>query len=423
MLNELIDALRTQLSNQMVSGALALGLVGVIAASLRKIPGALWAQFKRAIIVTATLDSRNDLFEAFIAWLNDQRFGQTSRLFTVVQAPPAVAEDPAQPDEAPRLRYSPSPGFHLFWFKGRLMWMQREIAMNLQVVETIHLGALFASRKLMEELLEGVARHAGERRANRLTLYTVDRFGDEWRMADSKPRRSLDSVVLDAGVAKLLHDDIHEFFTRREWYAQMGIPWRRGYLFFGPPGTGKTSVAFALAGELRLKLCALSLTNPKLTDNVMADLLQRTPPRSLILIEDIDAFFNAREKQDTRIQISFSGLLNAIDGVGAQEGRVVVLTTNHRERLDAALIRPGRIDLEVELGNATPSQLQGLLLRFYPDAVERIERLVADYPARCLSPAQIQQVLIAADSLEEAEDALRGLFAPVAEAAPAKTTR
>jgi chaperone BCS1 len=212
------------------------------------------------------------------------------------------------------------------------------------------------------------------------------------------------------GVAKLLHDDIHEFFTRREWYAQMGIPWRRGYLFFGPPGTGKTSVAFALAGELRLKLCALSLTNPKLTDNVMANLLQRTPPRSLILIEDIDAFFKARDKQDTRIQISFSGLLNAIDGVGAQEGRVVVLTTNHREQLDAALIRPGRIDLQIELGNATAAQLQGLLLRFYPDAALRIERLVADYPARLLSPAQIQRILIATDSLDEAEANLRRLF-------------
>jgi len=99
---------------------------------------------------------------------------------------------------------------------------------------------------------------------------------------------------------------------------------------------------------------------------------------------------------------------------------VVVLTTNHRELLDAALIRPGRIDLEVELGNATPSQLQGLLLRFYPEAVERIERLVADYPARRLSPAQIQQVLIAADSLDEADSALRGLFASFA--APAKAT-
>ena len=158
---------------------------------------------------------------------------------------------------------------------------------------------------MLEELLESVARRAVERRANRLTLYTVDRWGDEWRLADSKPRRSLDSVVLDEGVARLLHDDIHEFFTRREWYAQMGIPWRRGYLLHGPPGTGKTSAAFALAGELRLKLCALSLTNPKLTDNVLADLLQQTPPRSLILIEDIDAFFVARESQDRRSSSAF----------------------------------------------------------------------------------------------------------------------
>jgi len=404
------EALRQQLSNQFVAGALALGLVGVAVASLRKLPGLIWSQAKRAVIVTATLDSRNDLFAAFVAWLNEQRFSRRSRLFTVVQAPPSVADDDAAADDTPKLHYSPAPGFHLFWFRGRPMWMHREIAMNMQVVETVHLGALFATRRHMEELLENVARHAGERRVNRLTLFTVDRWGDEWRMADSKPRRSLDSVVLDEGVAKLLHDDIHEFFSRREWYAQMGIPWRRGYLLHGPPGTGKTSVAFALAGELHLKLCTLSLTNPKLTDNVMADLLQRTPPRSLILIEDIDAFFNARDKQDARVQISFSGLLNAIDGVGAQEGRIVVLTTNHLERLDAALIRPGRIDLEVELGNASAAQLRGLLQRFHPGAASRIERLVADYPAGSLSPAQVQQILIAADGLDEAEAGLRAAF-------------
>ena len=306
MWDTLVDALRNQMSNQVVAGAVALGLAGVVVASLRKLPGLVWGQLKRGLVVTATLDSRNDLFAAFVGWLNDQGFSQRSRWFTVVQAPPAVAEEGTEADDTPKLQYSPAPGFHLFWFRGRLTWMQREIAMNLQVVETIRLGALFTRRRVMEELLEGVARHAGERRANRLTLFTVDRWGDEWRLADSKPRRALDSVVLDEGVAKLLHDDIHEFFSRREWYAQMGIPWRRGYLLFGPPGTGKTSAAYALAGELRLKLCALSLTNPKLTDNVMADLLQRTPPRSLILIEDIDAFFNSREKQDARIQISFS---------------------------------------------------------------------------------------------------------------------
>ncbi len=415
MWTSLVEALRSQLSNQVVAGAIALGLVGVVAALLRKLPGALWSQAKRAIIVTASLDSRNALYAAFVSWMDDQRFGQRSRWFTAIQAPPAVDDglslDDADGDGHP-LQYSPAPGFHLFIHRSRLMWMQREVSMNLQVVETVHLSALFAGRRFMQELLEGVVRHAGERRAHRLSLYTVDRYGEQWTLADTKTRRSLASVVLDAGVARTLHDDIHTFFARRDWYERMGIPWRRGYLLHGPPGTGKTSVAYALAGELRLKLCTLSLTNPKLNDHNLAELLQRTPPRSLILLEDIDAFFTARQATGTRMEVSFSGLLNALDGVGAQEGRVVVLTTNHPAQLDAALTRPGRIDVHIELGLASASQLHGLMLRFFPNAGDDIAQCAAAYPTRSLSPAQIQQVLIGAPNVQAACAALQAAWNP-----------
>ena len=405
MWESFVETLQAQLSNQVVAGAIALGLVGVVAAALRQLPGAAWSQLQRLFIVTVTLDSRNEVFEAFMTWLDDQRMAKRSRWFMVVQGKPQVAEE-AETGEQPPLQSSPAPGFHFFWHRGRLMWLHREIAMNLQVIETVRLSALFAGRSAMDALLKDVQAHAGQRRAHRLSLYTVDRWGENWHLADAKPRRSLDSVVLDADAAKQLHDDIHEFFARRQWYAQLGIPWRRGYLLYGPPGTGKTSVAYALAGELQLKLCVLSLTNPKLNDHSMADLLQRTPPRSLILIEDIDAFFNAREKQDGRIEISFSGLLNAIDGVAAQEGRIIVLTTNHRDRLDPALIRPGRIDVAVELGNATPDQVRRLFLRFFPDSGAQADEAAQNVPSKSLSPAQIQQALLDA---RDAADAVKRL--------------
>ena len=410
MWDSLIAALRAQLDNQLFAGGLALGLLGLLATLLRKLPGMLWAQTQRALVVTAVIDSRNDLFPAFVAWLNDQTFGQRTRWFSVIQAH-AGAEEDAQRDGLPSLIYSPAPGFHFFWHAGRLMWLKREISMNLQVIETVHLGALLAPRRAMESLLEAVVQHASAKRVNRLSLYAVDRWGDNWQLADTKPLRKLESVVLDEGVTRRLLDDVHGFFGRRDSYAELGIPWRRGYLFYGPPGTGKTSVAFALAAELKLKLCTLSLTNPKLNDHTLADLLQRTPARSLILLEDIDAFFTARQKLDARIEVSFSGLLNALDGVGAQEGRIVVLTTNHREALDPALIRPGRIDVEIRLGNATPAQLRSLFLRFHPQATAAAEQAAKDYTDGCLSPAQIQQALLAADSPDDAVDRLRGLQA------------
>lgn len=411
MWDALVEALRAQLQNQFVAGGVALGLVGVIVAALRKLPALAWAQVSRALVVTAVIDSRNDLFVAFVHWLNDQQFGRHSRWFSVIQANAGSVDAPAdEADDIPPLVYSPAPGMHFFWYRGRLMWLRREISMNLQVIETVHLGALLAPRSALEALLEEVQRHASAKRSHRLSLYTVDRWGESWHLADTKPLRSLDSVVLDEGVSRHLHDDIHEFFARREWYAQLGIPWRRGYLLYGPPGTGKTSAAYALAGELRLKLCTLSLTNPKLNDHTLVDLLQRTPPRSLILIEDVDAFFQARQKMDERIEVSFSGLLNALDGVGAQEGRIVVLTTNHRESLDPALIRPGRIDVELRLGLATSSQLKALFLRFFPAATALADDLHARYPSGALSPARVQQLLIEADAPEEAVQRLQAAW-------------
>ncbi len=401
MLELISNAIREQFQNQVVAGGLVLGLMGLILASLRNLPLTLWNYAKRAVVVTAVIDSRNDLFNAYIAWLNELPYGRNSRLFTVIQGNKEDLEDESL-EGLPRLLYSPAPGFHLFWYGRRPMWIERDISMNLQVIETVKISALFASRRLLEQMLEDVMRRAYARLADHTMIYSIDRWGESWNLADSRPRRQINSVILEGETAQQLISDVQEFFQRRQWYADLGIPWRRGYLLYGPPGTGKTSFAYALAGEQHLKLCAVSLTNPKLNDQSIADLLQKTPPRSLILIEDIDAFFVARDKQDSRIEVSFSGLLNAIDGVAAQEGRIVFLTTNHIEKLDRALIRPGRIDMTVELSNATGQQLRTMFLRFYPEATQLADEITAQYPDKTLSPARIQQSLLESDDAEGA---------------------
>jgi mitochondrial chaperone BCS1 len=415
MIQTFLETISAQLQNQVVSGGLVLGLIAAVAAALRKLPLIIWNQLKRLLIVTAVIDSRNELFNAAITWLDRAPAGKSSRFFTVIQSSsddkdavikaPHTSTDVSTanpPRQLPKLLYSPAPGLHVFWHKGLLMWIERDIQMNLQVIETLRISALFARRSSVEALLAQMLEAAYGALANQTVLWTVDRWAENWQRADAKPKRPIESVVLTGDVRNELLQDVNKFFDSRQWYAELGIPWRRGYLLHGPPGTGKTSLAFALAGHLGLDLCLLSLTNNKLTDQNIAELLQKTPARSVILIEDVDAFFNARNKMDGKVEISFSGILNALDGVAAQEGRIVILTTNHRENLDVALIRPGRIDKQLELGNASIGQAQDLFLRFFPQHQSLLAALGNAYKDKSLSPASIQQRLISAESAEQA---------------------
>lgn len=168
----------------------------------------------------------------------------------------------------------------------------------------------------------------------------------------------------------------------------VGIPYRRGYLLHGPPGSGKSSFIQALAGTLGYDICLLNLSERGLADDKLIHLLSNTPERSFVLIEDIDAAFNKRVQtsEDGYVEnllcilvinvfytiafryqssVTFSGFLNALDGVASGEERIIFMTTNHPERLDPALIRPGRVDLSLKIDDASPAQAKHLFLRFY----------------------------------------------------------
>lgn len=180
------------------------------------------------------------------------------------------------------------------------------------------------------------------------------------------------------------------------WYASRGIPLRRGYLFHGPPGTGKSSLSFALAGVFGLDIYVISLLEPTLTESDLLQLFNNLPRRCIVLLEDIDTAGLVREEEiddrkseneydkistselpkgrrrgpridnaESQTGISLSGLLNAIDGVASHEGRVLVMTTNHPDKLDPALIRPGRVDMQVAFTLATKHQIREIFIKMY----------------------------------------------------------
>jgi DNA polymerase III delta prime subunit len=190
------------------------------------------------------------------------------------------------------------------------------------------------------------------------------------------------------------------FFDAEAWYAARGVPYRRGYLFHGPPGCGKTSFVTAAAGQLDCPIYILNLAEPSLSDLGLLKLVTDAPPRSMLLMEDVDAAFHgvlakggakpsAEHSQRDGLhigQLTFSGLLNALDGVAGQEGKLVIMTSNHPEKLDAALVRPGRVDLRAQFLCASRSAIQDIFCNFFAGGSlgdEELRKTSAVYAARC----------------------------------------
>jgi chaperone BCS1 len=394
-------------SNQLLSGGVALALLGVAAMWLRDVPAKFAAWAKHLFVTTLTVDSRDELmFPALVEYMDSRDALRRLNNFTVRAVRTNTSsyqslQDELQQGGRPATVFSPGEGFHLFFMDGRLMWMKREIQVANAIIEKISLSTLGRDKAPLQKLVGAAMDHRIARELNRIAIYVPSPYSNEWSRARLGNNRKLDSVVLKAGQKEAVVDDLQRFFASRERYETLGIPWRRGYLLYGPPGTGKTSLVTALASELSLNVCVLSLASPNVTDEKIGALLSSVPTRSIILIEDVDAFFQQRSKADVQVKVSYSGFINALDGVASHEGSVVFLTTNHPDRIDEAAIRSGRVDFRMELGPCDSDQLERMFLKFFDDA-HAAKRFAAAVPGDTWSPAAVQERLLKAADVDEA---------------------
>ncbi|KAJ5181567.1 hypothetical protein N7449_011714 [Penicillium cf. viridicatum] len=271
----------------------------------------------------------------------------------------------------------PGPGKHVLRYKNAFVFVNRMRESKSRDIqtgkpwETITLTTLYSQRHIFEDLFTEAHAYAAKGHQGKTTIYNS--WGTEWKpFGNPRRKRPLESVVLHEGVKERVVADVEDFISSSSWYHDRGIPYRRGYLLYGPPGTGKSSFIQALAGELDYDIAILNLSERGLTDDRLNHLLTIVPNRTLVLLEDVDAAFsNRREQSDADgyrgANVTFSGLLNALDGVASAEERIIFLTTNHVERLDEALVRPGRVDMTVRLGEVTRYQVGCLWDRFYED--------------------------------------------------------
>lgn len=337
-------------------------------------------------------------------------------------------------DKIKRLRITPAEGLHWFWYRRHRIKLRREQVQKRTYgwgmpAEKLYLSCFGRNPDILKQLLLEAQRLYVDRDGDKTIIYRAQRDSSadyDWVRCMARSPRPLSTVVLDDAQKQAFISDIKEYLhpRTRRWYSNRGIPYRRGYMFHGPPGTGKSSLCFAAAGAMHLKIYLISLNSRTLNEEALASLFQSLPRRCIVLLEDVDAAglankraeqandaagkpsgdaanassspnnaknsssndtTNSNEKKPdgTNQGISLSALLNIIDGVASSEGRILVMTTNHIEKLDPALLRPGRVDLSIAFGYSDRETIKDLFLAIYAP-------LECELPRKALS-AGIQQ--------------------------------
>lgn len=232
------------------------------------------------------------------------------------------------------------------------------------------------SREGQFAVVEHLRALAADSEKRKPALHLLDSWGS-WSRRDDLPSRQLDSVVLRAGQMERMRDDIRAFLDREDDYVRRGVPYHRGYMLYGHPGTGKTSVVRALAAHFGLDLWYAPLGDLD-KDTSLMSLVNQVQPGSILLLEDVDVYHAARLRDDAERGASMAGLLNALDGVATPHGLITFMTTNDLSVIDRALIRPGRIDMVEEVGLPDQDQIARLYESWYdvplaPEQVHLIE--------------------------------------------------
>lgn len=388
---------------------------------------------KRKLLTTLEITSRDPAYPWILQWITRQKLTSGGHFSLATCRKPGKD---VNLKEFQRFQLVPAPGVHYLRWSGRWIQVSREREKSLVdfgvggsaitsasssfttgPFETVTLTTVGKAEKVMRSLLEEAERTNAQMEEGKLVVWTA--WGQDWRpFGQPRRRRPLDSVVLEQGISSHLLADMKDFLGAEKWYQSRGIPYRRGYLLDGPPGGGKSSFVQALAGELGYNICVLSLSEGWLTDDRFNHLLNSLPEKSFLLLEDIDATGPSRDDKaagqaDKSGRLSFSGLLNALDGVTSAEERIIFMTTNHRDRLDPALIRPGRVDYHQHIGWADGYQATKLFSNFFPEhghLAERFGKAIGQYDGQ-VSPAAIQgHFILYKNSPQEAVDRANNLF-------------
>lgn len=377
--------------NEVFSGLVGSSLVVSILWVCKGIPIAAWRAANWRLTTVLVVYNEDPAFERVAEWLASLEYMKRARQLRL------TTQERGDQDAA---YWSPGLGKHLVWHKGRPILIDRILPKDSgshysKRRENLILTTFGTTPEFMHDLIKEILEEDHQMVKKKTEVYLYNE--GYWRMACRKVKRPLSTVVIPGEQLQRILGYVTNFVSRRDWYIERGVPWRLGLLFKGPPGCGKTSLVLALAGHFNRPVYALNLGSLK-GDHDLFEAVTKVPESALLLIEDVDAatVSKPRKTKDPDLgeehnPLTLSGLLNALDGTFTKDGRILIMTTNHPENIDTALIRPGRADHAEDIQVIQGKEVLAMCQRFLGE-VEG-----AEYAQKVLTitPAELQSTLLA----------------------------
>lgn len=392
-------------NNHFASGGVVLGIGAMLYRHGGTIVSKIRGFVSRRLFVTVKIDRWTYGFEWIRAWIKEQLEKEKKLIYEYEIEAEIQGNDSTITLRQSDGRWFLTPrGFRIFVQMDRV---EEKTDTGTRIYSKMSLMTARWNRKKLEHLMSVVGAQYGKKPAGK--IYIPNQDGADWEVWCNVPETNLEHIVLPADLKRSLLEDLDTFINSEERYRNLGLSYKRGYLLFGPPGNGKTSLIRALAHHLNKSIAFVKAAD--LARQKVQNLISKTGGDKIIVVEDIDrasvvnavpephALARATTEEVELIawrQDSLQTILNLLDGVQGGNGQIIIMTANHPERLDAAFLRPGRIDRKFGLDNANRIQIEELFVKFYGSDKREVAKIFsALLPSGKISMARLQQHFIA----------------------------
>ena len=368
------EAIQGIIDSEFLSGAFLLSIMAGVILSLKEVVKKLYERIKRKLVYMVRIEQLDELFLFMERWLKAHHNKEYRNVIASLQeihipdldGPPEEGGTSSPKREEVKYRqendtiFIKYKGVYVKIFKGREKLENANSLISLyfdsfEISTFLHKSKIL---QLVEEVIDYNQQFKIEQ--NKREIFTWDGY-HSWNSLYDVKMKSFDQVIISERKKEDLKKDIDLFMQREKWYLSKSIPYKRGYLFYGSPGNGKTSLSVSMAEYLNRSIHTVTISEIT-SDASMRSIFSKVKSTSILLFEDVDTMFDKRKSKN---RLSFSTFLNCLDGVFYKHGLIVIMTTNHVEKLDFALVRPGRIDFKMEIINPQFEEVKSYMELFY----------------------------------------------------------